>query len=64
MSGKTIRALAFILLTMLFILPVDQADAAKNLIYDEAGLLSAEEVAALNALANEYGAERETDFLS
>lgn len=35
----------------------------KPLIFDEANLLSPEEREELNAMANEYGAERETDFM-
>ena len=44
---------------------VQTASAAesKNLIYDEANLLSEQEKSELNALANEYGAERQTDFI-
>ena len=33
------------------------------MIFDEANLLSPEERDELNAMANEYGAERETDFM-
>lgn len=39
------------------------AAESKNLIYDEANLLSEQEESELNALANEYGAERQTDFI-
>lgn len=39
------------------------AEEYKQLIFDEAGLLTAEESAYLNTLANELGAERETDFI-
>ncbi|BFH66074.1 MAG: TPM domain-containing protein [Paenibacillus dendritiformis] len=35
----------------------------KQLIFDMAELLTSQEVKELNALANQYGAERETDFL-
>ncbi|WP_349304928.1 TPM domain-containing protein [Paenibacillus sp. Marseille-Q4541] len=35
----------------------------KQLIYDEAGLLTPEQVNRLNAMANQYGAERETDII-
>ncbi|MGF9700613.1 MULTISPECIES: TPM domain-containing protein [Paenibacillus] len=44
---------------------VQTASAAedKNLIYDEANLLSEQEESELNALANEYGDERQTDFI-
>lgn len=40
-----------------------QAADDKPLIFDEANLLSPEERDELNAMANEYGAERETDFM-
>ncbi len=42
-----------------------EAAAAENkqLIYDDAGLLSAEAYGELNALANRYGARRETDII-
>lgn len=45
--------------------PARMAAAAevRSLIFDEAGLLSKEERDELNTLANEYGAERETDFI-
>ncbi|MGG1550461.1 TPM domain-containing protein [Paenibacillus ferrarius] len=39
------------------------ADESKNLIFDQANLLSQQEKAELNALANQYGAERETDII-
>ncbi|MEO3945302.1 TPM domain-containing protein [Gorillibacterium sp. CAU 1737] len=35
----------------------------KTLVYDEAGLLSPEERTELNELANQYGPDRETDFI-
>lgn len=35
----------------------------KSLIYDEAGLLNQEEYDVLNTMANQYGAERETDII-
>lgn len=46
-------------------LPIGMAEAAgaKLLIYDEANLLSQQEYDELNAMANEYGAERETDIM-
>ncbi len=48
--------------------PVEmKAEAAttewKSLIYDEAGLLNQEEYDELNTMANQYGAERETDII-
>lgn len=52
------------LMTMLF--PMNEAYAdepLKKLIYDEAGLLSDEERAELEAKANRLGAERETDII-
>ncbi|MFE6078916.1 TPM domain-containing protein [Paenibacillus sp. NPDC057886] len=47
------------------LIPMSVASAAdsKNLIYDEANLLNEQEKSELNALANEYGAERQTDFV-
>lgn len=36
---------------------------AKKLIFDEAGLLTSEQTAELNELANKLGAKRETDFI-
>jgi uncharacterized protein len=42
----------------------DAAEAApKKLIYDDAALLSQKEYDELNAMANQYGAERETDIM-
>ncbi|ETT60077.1 TPM domain-containing protein [Paenibacillus sp. FSL H8-0457] len=53
------------LLTVNLIAPSGIVKAAddKPLIFDEANLLSPEERNELNAMANEYGAERETDFM-
>ncbi|WP_339258289.1 TPM domain-containing protein [Paenibacillus sp. FSL R5-0713] len=47
------------------LVPMSSASAAesKNLIYDEANLLSEQDKVELNALANQYGAERQTDFV-
>ncbi|GAE05929.1 hypothetical protein JCM10914_2061 [Paenibacillus sp. JCM 10914] len=42
---------------------ISAAPEMKNLIYDDAGLLTMEERNELNAMANEYGAERDTDFI-
>ncbi|MFD3259618.1 TPM domain-containing protein [Paenibacillus lentus] len=61
----------FAILAVLFFLavhlavPARMAAAAetKSLIYDEANLLSQQEYAELNAMANEYGAKRETDII-
>lgn len=69
---KQVKQLAMVttLVMMVFgltfsFLTVQTASAAegKNLIYDEANLLSEQEKSELNALANEYGAERQTDFI-
>lgn len=51
--------------TAYLVTPFQMANAAddKQLIYDEANLLSQEEYNELNAMANEYGAKRETDFI-
>lgn len=53
------------LLTVYLIAPsgIVKAGDDKPLIFDEANLLSPEERHELNAMANEYGAERETDFM-
>ncbi|MHA7965338.1 TPM domain-containing protein [Paenibacillus sp. CAU 1782] len=51
---------------LLIVSPDQKVSAAveeKKLIYDEAGLLTDEEIAELNALANKLGAERETDII-
>lgn len=61
----------YALWTVLFLLAVHlavpsgiaKAAEDKPLIFDEANLLSPEERDELNAMANEYGAERETDFM-
>lgn len=60
---------SMLLLAVCLLLPIgmmaDEAAAAtsKQLIYDEAGLLSPQEREELSLLASEYGAERETDIL-
>ncbi len=41
----------------------ETAEPVKQLIYDEAGLLQQDEYDELNLLANQYGAERETDMI-
>lgn len=48
-----------------FAIPLGTSAAAetKKLIYDEANLLTEEEYMELNAMANEYGAKRETDMI-
>ena len=64
MKRYAVLAVLFFLAAYL-IVPAGMATAAevKPLIFDEAGLLSKEERDELNALANEYGAKRETDFI-
>ena len=59
-----VGAVLFFLIAYLMVpaLMVNAADD-KPLIFDEANLLSPEERDELNAMANEYGAERETDFM-
>lgn len=64
---RTLLALLLVVL-LLPLLPLSTAHAqeggtAKNLVYDEAQLLSAQEIADLNALANKLGAKRKTDFI-
>jgi uncharacterized protein len=66
---KTLAA-AFLLLIVMLVVPLPRGMADdtpppiyKQLIYDEAGLLSQGAKNTLNALANEYGAERETDII-
>ncbi|MEF2968559.1 TPM domain-containing protein [Paenibacillus sp. M1] len=58
-------AALLIIVTSLFGPIAGQAAAAeyKNLIYDEANLLSPDDMDALNAMANELGAEREIDII-
>lgn len=61
-----ILTLAAISGALLLVSPEQRAYAAvegKKLIYDEAGLLTDEEIAELNALANKLGAEQETDMI-
>lgn len=69
------RKIPFLLALLLFITvmlaaPVElsadeggQANQIKQLIYDDAGLLTQEEYQELNLMANELGAERETDIM-
>lgn len=59
-------ALLLLVITLVSpLIPMSVVSAAdsKNLIYDEANLLNEQEKSELNALANEYGAERQTDFV-
>lgn len=68
---KAIMAALLLFAFILVIFPLDLAGAAessttaadKQLIYDEAGLLTQEQADSLNAMANEYGAERNTDII-
>lgn len=56
----------FLLLAVVMLTPIKIMAAPageKPLIYDDAGLLNQEEIGELNALANELGAERETDII-
>ena len=65
---RAILAFLFFFLMMVAI-PMDiiageaAATKEKQLIFDTAELLTSQEVEELNALANQYGAERETDFI-
>jgi uncharacterized protein len=63
LAALLVFAVGLAVLTM----PVRTATAAaaesKTLVYDKANLLSQQEEDELNALANKYGAERETDIL-
>lgn len=57
---------ALSMLALILILPAGKTAAAvepKTLIHDDAKLLSQEQYYELNAMANEYGAKRETDFI-
>ena len=62
---RTILAILFFFVVYLAVPMELTATAAelKTLIYDEAGLLDQEEYDELNVMANEYGAERETDII-
>ncbi|KOP65392.1 hypothetical protein AMS62_09080 [Bacillus sp. FJAT-18019] len=53
------------LLTICWMMPneIVNADGDKQLIFDDANLLSSEDRNELNAMANKYGAERETDIM-
>lgn len=64
-KNRTILAILFFIAVYLAI-PMRMTVAAaevKTLIYDEAGLLNQDEYNELNRMANEYGAERETDII-
>jgi uncharacterized protein len=60
-----ILAVLFFFAVSLIVIPVGGVVAAddKKLIYDDAGLLDQEQYDELNAMANLYGAERETDII-
>ncbi|WP_434060103.1 TPM domain-containing protein [Paenibacillus amylolyticus] len=65
-SLAVIATLILLMITLVApLIPMSSASAAenKNLIYDEANLLSEQEISELNLLANQYGAERQTDFV-
>lgn len=69
-AAPTAPTIPTILVILIFLVaslaaPVQMAAAAptKTLIYDKANLLSSEEYDELNAMANEYGAKRETDII-
>ncbi|WP_020620516.1 TPM domain-containing protein [Paenibacillus daejeonensis] len=62
MRRSSLTAMLLLLIGLL-VLPASGLAADKQLIFDEAGLLSPEEVQELNALANQLGAERQTDFI-
>lgn len=64
-KNRTILAILFFIavyLAMPMRITVAEAEM-KTLIYDEAGLLNQDEYHELNLMANEYGAERETDII-
>lgn len=64
---RSLLRLGWIMMLAVFLMmPLRTAAAAaeaKPLIFDDAGLLSSQEYEELSALAREYGAERETDFI-
>lgn len=69
MIGKRAIWAVVMLLAVILAVPVQQAAgepakaSSKQLIFDEAGLLNETEIRELSALANKYGAQRETDIL-
>ncbi|MFS0724599.1 TPM domain-containing protein [Paenibacillus sp. 1P07SE] len=63
MKRIPLKLVGVLLLIGLFILPASGLAADKQLIFDDAGLLTAEEAQELNALANQLGAERQTEFI-
>ncbi len=73
MKNNKITKAVLLLIAFLLLLPfaanagVTEAAAAdadaKQTVYDFAGLLNKEEIAEIEAMAHEYGAKRETDFI-
>lgn len=68
MSRKWIYRLGSIWMGLLLLFPLQAVgavgtDEAKQLIYDEAGLLTDDQIARLNQVANEYRIERDTHFI-
>lgn len=64
-KNRTILAILFFIAVYLAV-PMEMTVAAadlKTVIYDEAGLLTQDEYNELNLMANEYGAERDTDII-
>ncbi|OPG99564.1 hypothetical protein B2I21_04665 [Chryseobacterium mucoviscidosis] len=59
----TLILLVITLVSPLIPMSVASAADSKNLVYDEANLLNEQEKSELNALANEYGAQRQMDFV-
>ncbi|WP_376747403.1 TPM domain-containing protein [Brevibacillus reuszeri] len=66
-SGVIVTVLFLIVFCMSFALQIQTVEASgvetKQLIYDDAGLLSQDEYNELSALAKQYGAKRETDII-
>lgn len=69
MRRKRVTLAFLFFFLMMLAIPMDiiageaAATKAKQLIFDRAELLTSQEVEELNALANQYGSERETDFI-
>lgn len=65
MRRKSAILAALFFYAVYFAIPTQMVAAAgvKQLIFDEANLLNQEEYNELNAMANEYGAKRETDII-
>ncbi|CAH0121438.1 YgcG family protein [Paenibacillus sp. CECT 9249] len=62
-KAAVLAMLCFFAVYLAFPVQIAAAAGGKQFIYDEANLLSQEERDKLNAMANEYGAERETDMI-